>query len=272
MEMFRTARTILLLSSAVAILALAAAACGGGDDDNSEDGSSGNAEATATPAPDGQTEPTEEPSEEPTEEGNADPDSDGDEEDDGAGLDRLRAAASTIEEQTFHAVFEMSGTGIEGTFTIISDPPDSLIGISGALDGEEGTLLLISTEEFSYFCSDSDGEQNCLKMKAGSTSGVPLPTLLDAGSLVDELASSPDTKVKRIGGETIAGIDTDCYEVTSAEGDGKICIGNDMMLLLEGNFEGQQLSMRATEFTDDAGKVKVTVPDWPVTDLTSLGN
>jgi hypothetical protein len=268
--MFRTARTILLLSSAVAILALAAAACGGGDDDNSENGSSGNGEATATRAADDQDDPTQQPTNDGN--GGSDSDSDGEEEDAGAGLDRLRAAASTIEEQTFHAVFEMAGTGIEGTFTIISDPPDSLIGISGALDGEEGTLLLISTEEFSYFSSDSDGEQNCLKMKAGSTSGVPLPTLLDAGSLVDELASSPDTKVKRIGGETIAGIDTDCYEVTSAEGDGKICIGNDMMLLLEGNFERQQLSMRATEFTDDAGKVKVTVPDWPVTDLTSLGN
>lgn len=270
--MLRTRRALLLLATTLTLLALAATACGGGDDDDDAGGGDGGgAEATATSSGNGS-----EPTATSTGGGNGGSEDDngegGDGEDSASVLDRFRQAAENLDTATFHVVYEIQATGMDGRFTLASNPPDSLVGIEGTFDGEEGTMLIITKEEFLYFCTDSAGEQSCIKMKGEGSNAFPLPTLIDVGSIVASAASVPGAEVKQVDGEEIAGIDADCYEYTSGSDQGRMCIGDDQLLLMEGTFGGEQVSMRVQEITTDPGDVTIEVPDWPITDLSNLSN
>lgn len=266
--MFRTRKLLILAAAMLGLLALLAAACGG-DDDN-DGGSDGESEPTATQAAEDNGD-GEEATAQPTEDGGGDSSDGAEEEDTAAVLGRFRQAAENLETSTFHVVYEMQSASMDGTFTLASKPPDSLVGIEGTFDGEEGTMLIVTKEDFLYFCTDSTGEQGCIKMKSGDTSAFPLPTLIDVGDIVASAASVPGAEVKKVDGEEIAGIDADCYEYSSGSDEGKICVGDDQLLLMQGTFSGQQVSLRVQEITTDPGKVEIEVPDWPVTDLSNVG-
>ena len=77
----------------------------------------------------------------------------------------------------------------------------------------------------------------------------------------------------KTGSKTIAGIDADCYDVTSTDGQsGSFCVGNNVILSMEADIDGEHFAMEATNAETDPAKVDITVPDYPVTDMTSLGN
>lgn len=258
----------------VLVLAIFAvsAGCGGGDDDDAANGG-GSDEPTATSADGGQeSETATAPSGSPDNRDDDDSDDSGDASGSGAGLARIRAAAATLSEQTFHVVFEVQSATIDGAFTLTSEPPNSLVGMQGTIDGTAGSYLIVTLDEFLYFCSDSDGEQACIKAKAGQSIPMQLPTLIDAGDIASQIANAPGMSIEEVEGETIAGIAADCFTFTSPQTTGNVCIGDDMLLSYEGTYEGNAVSMRAAEFTDDPGAIEISAPDWPTTDLTSLGN
>jgi hypothetical protein len=267
-----------ILVSVLAIFAVSAG-CGGGDDDDGGSGG-GDDQPTATSADGGQDSETATATE-----GSSDDDSDdgGDDGNDGSGdggngtdsdtgLAKIKAAAATLGQQTFHVVFEVQSASIDGAFTLTSEPPNSLVGMKGTIDGTAGSYLIITLDDFLYFCSDSDGQQACIKTKAGQSIPIQLPTLIDAGDIANQIANAPDMSIEQVDGETIAGISAECYEFTSPNETGKVCIGDDMLLSYDGTYEGNAVSMRAAEFTDEAGAIEISAPDWPTTDLTSLGN
>ncbi len=250
------------------------AACGGDDDD---DGSNNDTAATATSgSPDGtgSTAETGTPTTaaaSPT----SDSGSDGGSDNGGAGLAVLQQTANSLDAGTYYLVYSVTGTSVNGTFTFASEPPSSLLALDGTLSGESGIFSIINLEDATYFCNGTPGEEMCLKLATGNTSAIPftVPTAFDVNTFLGNVLDEPGVSAHQIDSRTIAGIDADCYDVTSTNGDsGSFCVGDNVILSMESDIDGEHYEMEATQAETDPAKIEITVPDYPVTDMTSLGN
>jgi len=283
---------------------LSAAACGGDDDDDNgdddaseENGDTGGGGGGS--GPDGDSDADDEDDSENGDEpdssdddGSTDDDGssddDGSDDDDGGGssgsggtgggsddgLELLQQTANALNDGTYFVVYRLQAEGLDGTFTFASEPPSTLFGLEGEFEGESGTFMIINDEEFLWFCSDSGGNQVCLKLKAGDLGFIPveIPTALQADELAQSFVNAPGVTAAPAPGQTIAGIEGDCYNVTSEGDTALICIGGGVILLMQGSIDGMDLSFEALEVELDPGQIEITVPDWPVQDLTALGN
>lgn len=273
-----------LLPLALVALMVGAVACGGDDDDDAGNGDDASEDGGGAGRGDDDGGGDDSSGDGPDDDGGSD---DGDDDngsgggsdpgtgsdDDGDGLDFLRQTAASLENDTYFVTYDVQGEGLAGTFTFASKPPQQLFAIEGEFEGESGTIMLISDDEFLYFCTDSDGEQQCLKTKAGS-SLIPLGqiTSLQTDEFADQVLNAPNVQSEPAGSRTIAGISAECYNVTSEGETMLMCADDKTMLLLEGTFEGQAFRFEATTVERDAGKIEITVPDWPVQDLTAVTN
>ncbi|MCC7366685.1 MAG: hypothetical protein IT303_20170 [Dehalococcoidia bacterium] len=189
------------------------------------------------------------------------------------GLSLLRDATANLEEATYKLVYELTGeddgTGaLDGTLTIAADPPRQLMGISGSLGGEEGSFMILNDGTDSFLCVDFDGEQSCIKGTGSVTSAIPLPSIVSIEDSLDEIAGAPDVEVKEVAGQEIAGRDGRCFEVTSSEGTGLVCIdeGDGIVLLVDGEFGGSSGTLRLREYTDNPAASDFE-PPYPVTEI-----
>jgi hypothetical protein len=294
-----------MLPLALVAMMLSAAACGGDDDDDNgdddaseENGDTGGGGGGS--GPDGDSDADDEDDSENGDEpdssdddGSTDDDGssddDGSDDDDGGGssgsggtgggsdddgLELLQQTANALNDGTYFVVYRLQAEGLDGTFTFASEPPSTLFGLEGEFEGESGTFMIINDEEFLWFCSDSGGNQACLKLKAGDLGFIPveIPTALQADELAQSFVNAPGVTAEPAPGQTIAGIEGDCYNVTSEGDTALICIGGGVILLMQGSIDGMDLSFEALEVELDPGQIEITVPDWPVQDLTALGN
>ena len=191
------------------------------------------------------------------------------------GVAVLRQTADAFDSGTFHVVYQMTGTGVNGQFTFASDPPNSLLGMEGTFEGEDGTFMIVNTEEATYFCDGTPGQEQCLKLSKGNLNAIPfeLPTALNADDALGDVLDEPGVSATPTGSRTIAGIDAECYRVKSDAGEsGEFCVGSGVMLYMETEIDGETYKMEAVEAETDPGKITITVPDYPVTDLSSFGN
>jgi hypothetical protein len=189
------------------------------------------------------------------------------------GLSFLRQTAGALEDSTYFVTYAMSADGLDGTFTFASKPPLQLFGLEGEFEGESGIIQIINDQEFLWFCSDFEGEQGCIKFAAGGAGAfpIPFPTALQTDELADSILNSPGVTAESAPGQSIAGIDADCWDVTTEGETVLICIGEGTILKLEGTFEGSDFSMEAQQVELDADDIEIAVPDWPVQDLSSAG-
>jgi hypothetical protein len=250
---------------------------GGDDSDDSDDSDDGDANG------DGDTD-GDDPDDSDSDGGDADDgagDNDGDSDGDGSGgddsedgLSFLRQTAGALEDSTYFVTYEITADGLAGTFTFASKPPLQLFGLEGEFEGETGVIQIINDQEFLWFCSDSEGEQGCIKFAAGGAGAfpIPFPTTLQTDELADSILNSPGVTAEDAPGQSIAGIDADCWDVTSEGETVLICIGEGTILKLEGTFEGSAFSMEAQAVELDADDVEIVIPDWPVQDLSSAAD
>jgi hypothetical protein len=192
----------------------------------------------------------------------------------GGGLARLQQTANALTGTTYYVTYAIQAEGLDGTFTFASEPPSTLIGLQGEFEGQSGQFMIITDDEFLWFCSDSDGQQGCLKMKAGNAGLIPveIPTALQADELAQSFVNAPGVTAEPAPSQTIAGIEGECYNVTSEADTALICVGNDVILLMQGTIDGEAVSFEAQEVETDPAAIEITVPDWPVQDLTAVGN
>jgi hypothetical protein len=286
----------LLLPLALVALIFGAVACGGGDDDDDagnddagQEGGGDNDDDSDANGDDDADDPDDSDSDGGTDSDGDDDDGadddDGDSDSGGSdgssggddtedGLSFLRQTAGALEDSTYFVVYEMAAEGVAGTFTFASEPPLQMFALEGEFEGESGVIQIINDEEFLWFCSDSEGEQGCIKFAASGTGSfpIPFPTALQTDELADSILNSPGVTAESAPGQTIAGIDADCWDVTSEGENVLICIGEGTILKLEGSFEGSDFSMEAQQVELDADDIEIVVPDWPVQDLSSAAD
>lgn len=235
------------------VLSMALVACS--DDDDDGDGN-GDAEPTATQATDDGNGSDPEPTA-TTDDGNDDGDAeddngngDGNGDDERDPLERLREAADNQGERTMSVTYEIEFDGEIMTMQLSSDPPRQATHFTGS--GELGTFATIDDGENSYWCSSDAGEEMCIEMESGG-GGLFGEELFqfEADDLLEEVTADADMQVTRAGSRTIAGQSADCYEFSGVDGDGVMCVsGDNIVLLIEGTFEGETIRMEVTEYSD----------------------
>jgi len=189
-------------------------ACGGGDDDKKDDG--GGAEPTATASADGDVTPAD--------------GGDGDGGDGASGdLTELAGAWATKQAKITYNITSSADTA-GGTYTVYWNPPDEW-----RLDASSGGTeagIFIKNADGEYICSpDGSGGGACIS-SPGLTIPVPfLGTFFD----VDDYENFVEGSFGGVGAdkseETIAGIDAQCYTITSnitgAESETQWCVSDD---------------------------------------------
>jgi hypothetical protein len=262
---------------------------GANDDDSSEDGggNGGSNDDGAGSGDDGDSDSDDGDSDSDGDD-NGDGDSSGDNDGDGSDPDSgsgdtggedaltvLQQTAAGLEAGTYSVVYEIQSTGVAGTFTFASEPPGSLLQIEGSLDGEDGIFMIIDTEDATYFCNGTAGAEMCLKLPKDNLSAVPfqLPTAFNADDILGQVLDEPGISATPIGSRTIAGIEAECYEVTTTDNEtGEFCVGDGVILSMEANIDGESYAMQAVEVETDPGNIDIQVPDYPLTDFSDLGN
>ena len=290
----------LMFPLALAGLLVAGVACGGDDDDDDNGGDATNQEDEGDGGTGGNDDDDadSDDGDEPTgsdDDGSSDDGDDGGSTDDGDddggtggstgggssgssggsgdGLARLQQTANALNDTTYFVTYDIQADGLDGTFTFASEPPTALFGLEGEFEGESGQFMIITDDEFIWFCTDSGGEQGCLKLKAGDAGFMPeIPNALQADELAQDFVNGPGVTAEPAPSQTIAGIEGECYNVTSEGSTALICFGGGVILLMEGTVDGMDLSFEAQQVETDPSAIEITVPDWPVQDLTDLGN
>jgi hypothetical protein len=189
-----------------------------------------------------------------------------------SGLDALKKAATDLAKTTYKLTYEIKGndpkTGaLDGTFTLISKPPRSVFAVTSS----DGNIVVIDDGTYSYLCIDAEGQKNCLKSKSeGGSSAMPLPTLFNVDDIVKNISDDASTTVKDAKSRKIAGRDGKCYEVTSKEGTGTLCIDpkDGIVLLIDGTFSGSRMTLTAKEYSSTPAD-KDFEPPYPVTDISN---
>lgn len=248
----------LLAATTVAIALLTLAACGGGKEEAKTPA------AQATPA----ASPAASPAARSPGASPAAPAVPGD-------LGQLLSKASQAQFQATYEVKVSDGPD-KATVTLVIKAGKSAFTIKA----EDLEVTVIDDGQSSFLCGDlgglvgGRGGKACYKSprnQAGPGSElIGAFQGLNPSELVEELGAGAN--VQRDGSQTIAGRKASCFKVSSPEGQGRICLDESLgvVLLIEGKFDGEDGTFKATKFSDkvsdDAFK-----PPYGVKDISELG-
>jgi hypothetical protein len=240
----------------LATLSLVLAACGGSDDD--EDDGDGGGDEIATETTDAGDD---------GDDGNDEGDDEGSAEDSRAALEKLAGAG---EGAAAVATYTITSEGTESTWKIYSEGENSRAEFGS---GDEGTVIVITTPEATYTCTESAGEGFCFEGEgqSGTNPFAGLFTQYGSYESIDNyLGLYGDGDVEE-SSEEIAGVDAQCYtatgDFTGDAGAVKWCFAENGVLLLSSyELDSGTFEMRATDFSD-------SVPDGsfePPYDITEI--
>ena len=184
-----------------------------------------------------------------------------------ATLEKLR---KDLKSATFRATYDgkvapASGQAIEGTYTLGAKASTTLFGVKGTIAGGQTTFLLIDDGTNTFTCIESSGQKQCLKSKSGS--GGSLIGSLSVDGVIQSVSQDKTTTVTPVTGQTIAGTKANCFAVKGSGSDGTLCAAdaNGVLLLLDGTFSGNKVSLKATNVNinpaDDDFKPPYTVSE-----------
>ncbi len=213
-------RWLLLGISALSLASLALAACGGDDDDDGGSDDTENTSATAT-APSNATQTTGGSG------GSASPaattGSGGGGGVTGSGADDLKRLAKDLSNKTYSVSYNYTETkkdntvASKGTFTLDQKPPKTRTAVEGfgAPNEPAQNFILIYDGTNSYTCSKEASAPVGQCFKSSQAGG--LGDLLSLDSILKELDTS--LEVKTAGSRTIAGADSQCFDVKEKDSD-----------------------------------------------------
>lgn len=264
--MTRYLRLAALFGALVIVLSLAVA-CGGDDDDSGNNGT-GNEPTTASTRETGSTSPTEEPAGE------------ADEDDSDEGLFERFQEAAANRPDTYLARYEMRSSDPEegeftGTMTLAAKSAKEMFDLAYTDADGTGSMRVIIEGSTTIICveeAETGDEGTCFSM-GGGVDDSPFASLTaifgTADELLNEIAEDDGLDVKRAGSKRVAGLDSDCYDVTGPDTEGTVCIAKDENLMVEvdGTFEGMETLFRLTEYTNNPGD-DLFEPPFEVTSLT----
>ena len=159
----------------------------------------------------------------------------------------------------------VDGQAIEGTYTLGAKGSTTLFGVKGTIAGGQTTFLLIDDGTNTFTCIESSGQKQCLKSKSGS--GGSLIGSLSVDGVIQSVSQDKTTTVTPVTGQTIAGTKANCFAVKGSGSDGTLCAAdaNGVLLLLDGTFSGNKVSLKATNVNtnpaDDDFKPPYTVSE-----------
>jgi hypothetical protein len=234
-------------------------ACGGGGDDDDDDGGNGGDEPTATESADGGEET-------PADGGNGDGDGNGD---GSADISDLAGQWATKQAKITYDITS-SDAAVGGTYTVYWNPPDEWR-LDASSGGEEAGIF-IKNADGTYVCSsDGSGGGQCIS-SPGMTIPVPfLGAFFDADeyeNFVEGSFAGVDTDTSE---ETIAGMDANCYTVSSsvagAEGEFEFCASDDgLPLRVRASAGGVDYTFEATSAEGSVADADFELP-YEVLDL-----
>ena len=189
-----------------------------------------------------------------------------------ATLEKLR---KDIKGATYRATYDgtisaSTGQAIDGTFTLGAKGGTNLFGVKGNVAGQQVNILLIDNGTDTFTCIEAGGQKQCLKAKTGS--GNSIIGSLTVDGVIAGVSQDKSTTVSPIAGQTIANTKGACSAVKGTSTDGTLCTaeGNGVLLLLNGTFSGNKVSLKATNVngspSDDDFK-----PPYAVTELAGGG-
>jgi hypothetical protein len=198
----------------------------------------------------------------------------------GADDAELREAIDRFVGSTYRAEYELTGTGADGLgqMTMFKDGRDRLrFDVSSDVEGEAFDGSFIINGQDAVFCAEGDAFAEIPGIDA-SAGGVCFRTAADDetnpfagiedifGDLENEDLTLLDKSEKEVAGE-----DTTCYRMRSAEGDVSTACLNDDGVLLETTDEADGGStMRATSFSNDVSDGDFD-PPYEVQELPTFG-
>jgi hypothetical protein len=132
----------------------------------------------------------------------------------------------------------------------VNKPPKSAFHLT---DEAGDTFISIRDGESVFLCTDTEGEQECIRFPEDSELAGTLVPVVDVDSIIED-AAEEGAEVKEIDGREIAGVDAKCYDVKDDTGSGVLCASEDdgVMLLLDGTFDGEESKFEAIEYTASA--------------------
>lgn len=189
------------------------------------------------------------------------------------GADLLRETSDVLAFATYKTVFELNGRepglgDVSGTVTIARGEDARHLGVSGNLGGAEGSFIAIQRPDANFLCIKGQGDSACLKTGSNAASPLPLPSVLELQPLVEGLANQPDSIVRELEPQQVAGRDARCFEVGAQPGRGTLCVDVElpMVVLVEGHFRGAEFEMRLKEYEPVPGPEDFE-PPFPVAEL-----
>lgn len=240
-------RLALLAGAVFSVLALGAA-CG---DDESED----DAEATepTNTAQGGATDDEETPAATDA------PDDGGDDED---VIERLRQAASNTPDTFYYSYeveydAELDEEDYSGTLTLGRSGDKELFSIKLNEAEGESELTLITGPDSTITCQVEAGdgaEPLCIEVAGAGGAFADLAGLfVTADEVLGEFVAEDGARATKAGAKRIAGLDTQCYDVSDNTGKGTVCIAEDenIMASIDGEFEGAKTKFTLVEYDSD---------------------
>lgn len=250
-----------------ALLAFSLPACGGDDDggDNSTaetptseaNGDGGNDDGESGDDDGSEDDPTATPDEgsgDSSDDGSTDDDSTddgGDSEEDP--LEDLRDAAEQSGPERFKFVYDVTVDEESFTLTFARDGDRTMYGIDGTFEGQDSNLTLINDTETTYVCTEEGGSGGTCFEQPGTdtTDFFGGAFTFDREDLLNEVTEQ-GADVTPAGSRTVAGREAECYDFSSPDGDGTICIDSEESFIVytEGEFDGMSQTMELVESSD----------------------
>lgn len=244
-------RLFLTLGAASAVLAsLVLVACGGGDDDGQEGtspaGGSGTPAATSgktgSPVATTQASPTEAATKAP-----------GEGQVTGSGATALRQLAKDLSDKTYEVSYAMNLSGGDspgkGSLVSAQKPPKSITKYETTdASGVVSTFAFINDGVSSFLCfKEGSDPGQCMKSKADASTNI-FGSIFSVKEALKDLTE--DIEVKDAGSRTIGGVDSRCFTVKEATGDGTACFSKKdgiLTLLDTKNEDGSVIHIEASK-------------------------
>jgi len=188
----------------------------------------------------------------------------------GSGAATLKKLATDLSGKTYQISYDLSmtqsGQNTSGSMTIAQKPPKSFT----SFQTTAGSFLLINDGTNTYSCTkDPTGAGQCIKSTGAGAAANPAAGF----SIADALSSLTDSvNVTDAGSRTIAGIDSQCFNVQETSGTGIACFSKSdgLATLIQSKApNGDTMQFQATKasgsvddsmFAPPAGYTVVTIP------------
>ena len=127
---------------------------------------------------------------------------------------------------------------------------------------------MITGEDSSVVCfEEEDSPGQCLSFGAGAGSPFELPSFFNAPDLIGSFTTSDGVSVSSAGTETVAGQTATCYNVSSPDGDGKVCVADPGGQLLSVSVDDGELKFQLIVIEFGPSMASDFEPPFPVIDL-----